>query len=160
MDTFDDLLKLAKKVNLTPEEERLIVKKISPILQESILSSIRPKDEVILKWKFTEEGMSEYIKYMESKFNTMPNRHSIQAIWNFFNKKKVMSRNKSLIKKFKDDNRNTICSHCGTTKGTFHVDHIVPLSKGGLDSIINLQYLCDTCNAKKSNVFDCKKTLF
>ena len=32
------------------------------------------------------------------------------------------------------------CEHCGTTKGRFHVDHIVPLNQGGLDEISNLQF--------------------
>lgn len=160
METFEDLWTITTKVKLSSEEEELIVRKISPILQEFLLSSIRPKDEVILKWKYTEDGMSEFLKYMESKFYIMPNRYSIESIWNFFSRKKVMSRNKTIIKKFRNANRNTICSHCGTTKGDFHVDHIVPLSKGGLDTIENLQYLCETCNLEKSNVFDCNKILF
>jgi 5-methylcytosine-specific restriction endonuclease McrA len=34
------------------------------------------------------------------------------------------------------------------------VDHVVPLAKGGIESITNLQILCETCNLKKGSKLD------
>lgn len=45
------------------------------------------------------------------------------------------------------------CAHCGTDK-TLEIDHILPRSIGGLDSLDNLQLLCRTCNLNKSNGVD------
>lgn len=43
------------------------------------------------------------------------------------------------------DNR---CLRCGTTEN-ITADHVVPLSKGGADSIENIQPLCKSCNCSK-----------
>ena len=42
------------------------------------------------------------------------------------------------------------CKWCGTTEGTFHLDHIYPFSKGGSTEATNLQVLCKDCNLRKS----------
>lgn len=47
------------------------------------------------------------------------------------------------------------CLACGKHGGDdgviLHIDHIVPRSKGGQDTLDNLQTLCSTCNLGKSN---------
>jgi 5-methylcytosine-specific restriction endonuclease McrA/predicted RNA-binding Zn-ribbon protein involved in translation (DUF1610 family) len=50
---------------------------------------------------------------------------------------------------------NSRCTRCGATPQTdgvsLHVDHIVPVSKGGKTELDNLQTLCAPCNLGKSN---------
>lgn len=41
------------------------------------------------------------------------------------------------------------CVYCETEDGPFHVDHILPVSKGGLDELENLACSCATCNLSK-----------
>lgn len=49
----------------------------------------------------------------------------------------------SKIEKF-----NNLCAYCG---GNYkHLDHIVPLSKGGTDAISNLLPACSSCNLSKA----------
>lgn len=48
------------------------------------------------------------------------------------------------------------CSCCGAKAGPevrLHVDHIVPLAKGGSNEITNLQVLCDSCNLGKGSMW-------
>jgi 5-methylcytosine-specific restriction endonuclease McrA len=49
------------------------------------------------------------------------------------------------------------CVQCGATPAlhpgtTLHVDHITPYSKGGTNTLTNLQTLCQPCNIGKSNI--------
>jgi hypothetical protein len=48
------------------------------------------------------------------------------------------------------------CANCGVDmslelEDEENIDHIVPLSKGGTNDLVNLQLLCKTCNLKKYN---------
>lgn len=57
------------------------------------------------------------------------------------------------------------CQLCGATAkdgAKLHVDHIIPVSKGGKTIMSNLQTLCDRCNIGKSNKWKkyVKKRLF
>ncbi|HIV17188.1 MAG TPA: HNH endonuclease [Candidatus Alectryocaccobium stercorigallinarum] len=57
-------------------------------------------------------------------------------------KKKIMIRD------------NYTCQKCGKympDEVGLHIDHIIPISKGGKSVPSNLQVLCSKCNGKKSN---------
>lgn len=47
------------------------------------------------------------------------------------------------------------CSVCGVDlinelEADVHIDHIVPLARGGCNDVVNLQLLCAGCNLRKS----------
>ena len=43
-----------------------------------------------------------------------------------------------------------ICAQCGS-RNNLEYDHIIPVSKGGSNTLRNIELLCETCNRKKSN---------
>jgi hypothetical protein len=43
-----------------------------------------------------------------------------------------------------------VCVYCGSVE-KLQLDHIIPHSKGGADTLENLQLLCQKCNLEKSN---------
>lgn len=54
----------------------------------------------------------------------------------------------------RDGGRCQIASHCGGAplpERGWHLDHIVPLSRGGDHTYANVQAACATCNMRKSN---------
>jgi len=75
-----------------------------------------------------------------------------------FDVKSKSPRNPSLRLRFYVLSRDRFrCVACGASPATqsglhFHVDHILPWSKGGQTFKDNLQTLCDRCNLGKSNV--------
>ena len=44
------------------------------------------------------------------------------------------------------------CQYCGTQKGPFTVDHIIPKSRGGKETWENLVCACVKCNLKKGDL--------
>jgi hypothetical protein len=41
------------------------------------------------------------------------------------------------------------CRYCGTEDGPFHLDHILPVSRGGDHALDNLTVACAACNMSK-----------
>lgn len=61
-------------------------------------------------------------------------------------------RVKSILKA-RDRGKCTICGLDLTMEleAPLHIDHMIPITKGGCNDITNLQILCDSCNLSKSN---------
>ena len=48
-----------------------------------------------------------------------------------------------------------LCVYCKSdVSQKYHVDHIIPLAKGGIHAPENIQILCPSCNVKKSSKLD------
>lgn len=44
------------------------------------------------------------------------------------------------------------CAYCGQ-RGKIHVDHVIPIAKGGVHGVGNLQPLCESCNTSKADKY-------
>jgi len=90
--------------------------------------------------KTNSENKRRFLKRQDSD-NTIPlgNRHYPSS--------------EVLIKMLKQQDNKCIYCKCEISHklSNIHLDHIVPLNKGGIHSIHNVQWLCDTCNISKSD---------
>lgn len=80
------------------------------------------------------------------------------VIWTFRHKSKRSRKQISSRLRVKVlDRDNSTCQLCGATLSDgvkLHVDHIVPVSKGGTNDFDNLQTLCEHCNLGKGDCTD------
>jgi 5-methylcytosine-specific restriction endonuclease McrA len=44
-----------------------------------------------------------------------------------------------------------LCAYCSCPMKVIHMDHIIPVSRGGLHRIGNVLPVCKSCNSKKRN---------
>jgi hypothetical protein len=151
------LVSLLEKVDVNREE---FTRMILPKVQECILELIKPSREKLLFWQNTKRGKKGFEDYILSKFEVVPNRETVEILWRYYTGKRIQGRQKQIVNKFIELNtQQKECAHCNCKEGTFHVDHILPIAKGGRDEVNNMQFLCEDCNLRKSAKFDYKLTI-
>ena len=96
------------------------------------------------------------IKYYYKKEIIQIRNNIIKEIKKLNPKIKKIKKRKNITKSIRHEvfvRDNYKCVECGCTQkeGTLHIDHIIPISKGGTDELSNLQTLCKECNLSKSN---------
>lgn len=71
--------------------------------------------------------------------------------YNQANQRKLMTQELRNKVKERDNYTCQICGKYMPDEVGLHIDHIIPISKGGKTVEQNLQVLCDKCNLRKSN---------
>ena len=92
----------------------------------------------------TEETIAELINALESKLTASA----------FAKEQRTLMTNK--LREYIKKRDNFTCCNCGNSTHVepnllLEIDHIIPVSKGGLTSEENLQTLCWKCNRAKSD---------
>ena len=144
--------KLFKKDNIQARYNQLVKEKQQNILKNvsNINSDLLSKVE---KYKKDDETVIEFIE--NAILKSLPKEALSQE------ELKEINRRRNI----KDATRYAVleragfkCQCCGSkplknNDVVLHIDHIIPHSLGGSDSIDNLQVLCDKCNLSKQNRF-------
>ena len=93
----------------------------------------------IRNWKGGICQSKQYLSWLKNKRNRLLQKIKINGMHTF-------NEWEELKKQY-----NWICTNCGKKepKIKLTIDHIIPISRGGLDNIGNIQPLCRRCNIKK-----------
>jgi hypothetical protein len=165
----EDIFKTALKEyfktgeNVLDEYDKIIWQAWGPIGQPSEMRECWDKDELLFWedalskntfwdiWSFYD---SEDIQKLKQRISKTKARHKYLKSYKKRRKDAcVYTSNPAIRRKvFKRDGK--ICKHCGVSKN-LTLDHIFPVSKGGEDTMKNIQVLCRSCNSKKSNKIQC-----
>lgn len=123
--------------------------------EESVISFIE-RTEILLQEDIKENHEKE--KERQKNFiRSYPKTEKGKATFrNAWAKRRALMKN-SIID-IDDEEKEKIKQFYANTPGGYHVDHIIPLSKGGKHCFINLQYLKKSENLTK-NAKICKKTI-
>ena len=99
----------------------------------------REREVILARSKKWAENNSEKVR--QAKINNLRKRRAARHT----------SRGHFTVEEFKElcERYGNKCLACGDTEAVLEADHVVPLTKGGSDSISNIQPLCGSCNRKK-----------
>ncbi len=103
-------------------------------------------NNVVYKFFMSEKAILDRVKFL--------NNHDLYVTYNQFQKK---DQRKALTPKLREmikQRDNYTCQICGKympDEVGLHIDHIIPVSKGGKSTPENLRVLCSKCNGKKGN---------
>ena len=132
-------IRKAFKGRKIPEERRmkLIGRKLSEKTKKKISQNTNLRGERHWQWKGGITENKEYRSWIKNKHNRLKFLAEGSYSWGEW---------QGLKKKY-----NYTCVMCGRKEPEIKltIDHIVPISKGGTNWILNIQPLCQSCNSKK-----------
>ena len=123
------------------------------------INQIHWSDEEILEIKtFLEDGLywptsffdAQSVEKLKIAVKEVEARNAYKASYEFRRLEASLYTNNPKIRQFIFARDGRVCKTCGTNR-ILTLDHIIPVSRGGVDHVENLQVLCRSCNSKKSN---------
>lgn len=124
------------------------------VAERAFIAAIAPSSTQIARWKVTgttSRGLSAHIVATTGKVVTA---ETAKRLWRLFSNCPEPRRARTIADFLAGFPDRLKCQYCGDTQGPFHVDHCIPLRKGGPDALTNLQVLCEQCNLKKGSKLD------
>lgn len=86
-------------------------------------------------------------------YNTTAGKLSRAASTNKWRASKLSTSDNTITKATLQDllaNQDSLCKYCSCSlDSTMHLDHVIPLSKGGCHTLSNVVFSCRTCNTSK-----------
>ena len=163
LDSYDKALELISNYE-SANNSKYSYKKFKRIENRVFNNLVHKKDDFFISLKLEAYYLSNGGRVYDSRHG----KRSFDELLDIYNEWKNGNMYEETIRQerkiMNDDIRfnvlkrdNYTCQICGATSkdgAKLHVDHIIPVSKGGKTIMSNLQTLCERCNLGKSNKTD------
>lgn len=161
-----------QKLDMSLLAEKIIKDDMGPRKQAKYLKSIWYDEDTLVRIYFNKftyfinqvEKEIGNIIYREDKIGGItidyPKKSKEElplSAWDKYWPEEAKKMRNLIYNKNKLQNGNYVCMDCdleSDNRRPFHIDHIKPMSKGGLTVEENLQILCRRCNMIKSDIYD------
>ena len=147
--------RLLDQVSVDPE---LLAHEVYWALGEVRITRVTPTVDQFLAWKRERDGLADLWSYARKCLSSDIEPEEVRDLWDCVDltlnarKRKALGWQECLVVAMSSDSR---CERCGKEppEVTLEIDHILPVSKGGGNSLLNLRFLCRTCNRSRGNRF-------
>lgn len=136
----------------------LVLHEIQWSLGEERINRVTPTYEQFRQWSRQRDGLCQLWFYANSKLETELQQDEIRDIWKCIDltlnarKRRRFTFQEYLMIAVRSDQRCDVC-HKGPPEVTLEIDHILPVSKGGSETALNLRFLCQYHNRSRGNRF-------
>lgn len=146
---------IAKQLDL---DTNLIMHEVYWALGEERINKVTPSYDKFHNWMRTKDGLALFWEYANATLGVELHPDEVQDIWECIEltlsarKRRPFTFQDYLVIAMRSDAK---CDYCGKCppEVSLEIDHILPVSKGGTNTILNLRFLCQHHNRSRSNRF-------
>lgn len=151
----EDIKSLAAQLRLDLD---VLSQEIRWALGEERINRVTPSYDQFRIWARERDGLIRFWEFANKQIGAELSAADVHDIWNcveltlIVRSRKAFSFQDYLMIAIKSEQK---CEFCGRRppEVTLEIDHIVPVSKGGTDSALNLRFLCQYHNRSRGNRF-------
>ncbi|MGH9771849.1 MAG: HNH endonuclease [Candidatus Acidiferrales bacterium] len=152
---FEQIIVLAAQLNL---DTSLLLSEIFWALGEERINRVTPSHSQFREWGRQADGLLLFWKFANSALGICLEQEEVHDIWACISltltsrTRQPLSFQDYLLVAARSDQKCGICER-RPPEVRLEIDHILPVTRGGSDSHLNLRFLCEHHNRAKGNRF-------
>lgn len=136
----------------------LFIHEIQWVLGEERINRVTPSQTQFKEWTRQKNGLDQFWSYANSQLDLELTADEVKDIWNCIkltlntHQRQAFTFQDYLMIAVKSDQKCEICNK-QPPEVKLEIDHILPISKGGSNTPLNLRFLCQYHNRSRGNRF-------
>jgi hypothetical protein len=136
----------------------LLFSEILWALGEERINRVMPAPDQFREWRRQPEGLLEFWRFADRKLGASLQQDEIIDIWKCVDLtltakvRRTFAFDDYLMIAVRSEHKCQICCRCPPGV-RLEIDHILPVSRGGSESVLNLRFLCEHHNRARGNRF-------